>query len=121
PHVRPPARGAVPAGRRRAGQVGRALVPVFPRSPGRAGARRRVTIPGVSSVGRPIRIVSIVAVAFAAAACSPGAPGGEAPAADSPAIAVATVVVEEAPIARLIRVSGTLAAQDQAEVAAEIA
>jgi RND family efflux transporter MFP subunit len=56
-----------------------------------------------------------------AAACGQGAGAvGEGPPADA-AISVATATVVEQPVTRFIRVSGTLAAQEDAEVAAEVA
>ena len=73
-----------------------------------------------SAVVLRIPHVVLIAAAVASAACRADA-NGEAAAADVAAVAVSTVAVEQVPIARYIRVSGTLAAQDQAEVAAEIA
>jgi membrane fusion protein (multidrug efflux system) len=63
----------------------------------------------------------LIAAAVATAACRADATGESAAAADVAAVAVSTVAVEATPIARYIRVSGTLAAEESAEVAAEIA
>ncbi len=63
----------------------------------------------------------VVAVAVATAACgsAKGAASAEKPA-DAAAIQVSAVAAIERPIARFIRVTGTLAAEEQAEVSAEI-
>jgi RND family efflux transporter MFP subunit len=62
-------------------------------------------------------------LALAAAGCR-GAAAPEArsaPAADPPAVTASTAVAVERPIARYVSVTGTLAAQEQADVASEIA
>jgi RND family efflux transporter MFP subunit len=74
----------------------------------------------VSPVHRSLRFLFVAGLAAAAAGCRADA-GASAAAADPAAIAVSTVAVEAVPIARYIRVSGTLAAEESAEVAAEIA
>ncbi|MGE0863255.1 MAG: efflux RND transporter periplasmic adaptor subunit [Vicinamibacterales bacterium] len=61
----------------------------------------------------------ILAAAALVAACN-GA-GAKAPPADAAAITVSAAEVVEQPIKRFIRVSGTLTAQEDAEVAAEVA
>jgi RND family efflux transporter MFP subunit len=73
-------------------------------------------------VSRPI--VPIAAFALAAlitAGCGSRDPEAMAAAADPEAPAVVTTAVVEEPVTRFIRVSGTLAAQEEAEVAAEVA
>ena len=63
----------------------------------------------------------IVVAALATSACDRAdATAGRAPA-EAAAVSVQTAAAVEQPIARFIRVSGTLRAQDEAEVAAEIA
>lgn len=62
----------------------------------------------------------LIAAALVTAACRADATG-ESAATEVAAVEVAAVAVEATPIARYIRVSGTLAAQESAEVAAEIA
>jgi membrane fusion protein (multidrug efflux system) len=74
----------------------------------------------VSPVHRSLRFLFVAGLAAAAAGCRADA-GASAAAADPAAIAVSTAAVEAVPIARYIRVSGTLAAEESAEVAAEIA
>src|SRR3954464_1938705 len=65
----------------------------------------------------------VAAVAAAAAlvsgACSSGAAKGKEPSAAPPAVAVAAVAATERPIARFIRATGSLMAEEQAGVAAE--
>src|SRR3954447_26709886 len=67
----------------------------------------------------------VVAVAAAAAlisgACSSGSAKGKEPAAPAPAVAVAAATATERPIARFIRATGSLMAEEQADVAAETA
>lgn len=65
--------------------------------------------------------VLLVAGPLAAAACSSGDARTKDPNAEPPAVAVAPVAAVERPIARFIRVSGSLMAEEQADVAAEIA
>src|SRR5436190_19203858 len=72
-------------------------------------------------MNRLIRFVAIVVPALVAFACS----AGDAKTKDQPASAlvasVAPVAAAEQPIARFIRATGTLMAEEQAEVAAETA
>jgi membrane fusion protein (multidrug efflux system) len=72
-------------------------------------------------VSRPfLRIVAASSLALAAAAC--GTRDREAIAAGQPEVlSVPTTPVVEEPVTRFMRVSGTLAAQEEAEVAAEVA
>jgi len=63
---------------------------------------------------------AILAVAIAVSACNADATRGTATA-DTAAVSVSAVTVSEQPITRFIRVSGTLMAQEDAEVAAEVA
>jgi membrane fusion protein, multidrug efflux system len=67
----------------------------------------------------------VVAVAAAAAlisgACSAGSAKGKEPSAPPPALAVAAAAATEQPIARFIRATGSLMAEEQADVAAETA
>lgn len=65
---------------------------------------------------------ALIPILSLAAACRSGATGGDAAAAPAAApISVSTVRVTEKPVRRAIRVTGALAAQEQAQVAAEIA
>jgi membrane fusion protein (multidrug efflux system) len=69
------------------------------------------------------RFLSLLpALAFVAAGCGAGANPEASPAraADVPTIAAATAAAVERPISRFVAVTGTLAAQEQADVAAEI-
>jgi RND family efflux transporter MFP subunit len=70
---------------------------------------------------RPIPFLILAAATLAASACSADAIGDPSDAVDAAAVAVSTTTAEPLPITRFIRVSGTLAAQESAEVAAEIA
>ena len=65
-------------------------------------------------------LVVILDSALAVSACNADATRGPA-AADTAAVGVTAVTVSEQPITRFIRVSGTLMAQEDAEVAAEVA
>ena len=69
---------------------------------------------------RSMRFLCLVCLAISAAACRADATG-EPAAAEAAAIAVSAVAAEQTSIARFIRVSGTLTAQESAEVAAEVA
>ena len=77
-----------------------------------------------SSPRRPlVPLAAVLALALAAAACDRGgaaAAPAQAEAGDVPVAVTAGTVAEE-PIARFLRVSGTLLAQEEAEVSAEIA
>jgi membrane fusion protein, multidrug efflux system len=64
---------------------------------------------------------SFLAVTFAAAACSSGDAKGKDPSSTAPVVSAAAVAAVEQPIARFTRASGTLTAEDQADVAAETA
>jgi RND family efflux transporter MFP subunit len=70
-------------------------------------------------VSRPYSFV-VLAASLAAGACGANATGTRA-AAEPAAVSVSAVTVTEQPITRFIRVSGTLTAQEDAQVAAEIA
>ena len=63
----------------------------------------------------------VLAASLAAAGCSADATGGQPAPAEASAVTVTTAVAESVPLARHIPVSGTLAAQESAEVAAETA
>jgi RND family efflux transporter MFP subunit len=67
-----------------------------------------------------VRSSVVLAASLAAGACGANATATRG-AAEPAAVGVSAVVVAEQPIARFIRVSGTLTAQEDAEVAAEIA
>lgn len=70
----------------------------------------------------PRLLVSVlVAAALATGACSSGDAKAKEAAAAPPTVTVAPVVAVERPIARFIRATGSLTAEEQAEVAAEIA
>jgi len=78
--------------------------PAFPRSP------------------RPVAAVLAVALSIVAAACGDNGSQAAVPAESKPApVRVETAPAEQEPIARFLNVSGTLAAEEQAEVAAEVA
>jgi len=62
-----------------------------------------------------------LALAVTAAGCGSNNPEALAAAGEPAPVAVATATVAETPVTRYIRVSGTLAAQESAEVAAEVA
>lgn len=63
----------------------------------------------------------ILILTASVAACRADATGGRAAGVEAAAVDVSTVTAKSEPIVRFIRVSGTLAAQESAEVAAEIA
>ena len=63
----------------------------------------------------------VLAASLAAAGCSADATGGQPAPAEASAVTVTTAVAESVPLARYIPVSGTLSAQESAEVAAETA
>ena len=63
----------------------------------------------------------LLVVTLATAGCRADATGEGAPTAEAAAVGVSVVTAAATPIARFIRVSGTLTAQESAEVAAEIA
>ena len=69
---------------------------------------------------RPYSFV-VLAASLAAGACGANATGSTRAAAEAAAVSVSAVTVAEQPITRFIRVSGTLTAQEDAQVAAEIA
>jgi RND family efflux transporter MFP subunit len=72
-------------------------------------------------VSRPrITFALVLTTAALAAGCSRPEAGGMADGADVAAVPVSRVVAVEEPIQRFIRVSGTLAAQEQADISAEI-
>ena len=73
--------------------------------------------------GKTQSFVAAVAVAAAliAGACSSGAAKGKETSAAPPAVAVAAAAATEQPIARFIRATGSLMAEEQADVAAETA
>jgi RND family efflux transporter MFP subunit len=72
---------------------------------------------------RASHALAVVLLAGAAfwSACSASGKTNDRPPAPPPAVAVAPVAAVEKPIARYIRVTGTLMAEEQADVAAEIA
>src|SRR5215471_5924159 len=76
-----------------------------------------------SMIRRPVLPVLAAALAaiLASAACSSGVAKGKDQSAAAAAIAVSPAAAIEQPIARFIRATGTLMAEEQAEVAAEIA
>ena len=67
-----------------------------------------------------LTILVVFAAALSVSACKADATPGQS-AAETAAVAVTAVTVNEQPITRFIRVSGTLMAQEDAEVAAEVA
>lgn len=69
---------------------------------------------------RPIAFVTLFAT-LATAACGRADATATRAAAEAAAVSVTTLTAAEQPITRFIRVSGTLTAQEEAEVAAEIA
>ena len=64
---------------------------------------------------------AVLIASLVTAGCGADAIGEGAPTAEAAAVGVSVVTAAETPIARFIRVSGTLTAQESAEVAAEIA
>ena len=58
--------------------------------------------------------------ALSAAACHPSAPAPAGTTASTAAVAVAAAAVQEAPVERTVRATGTLTADEQADVAAEV-
>src|ERR1051326_6249725 len=70
---------------------------------------------------RPVLLALLSASTLAVAACSAGDAKTKDREAPSIAIAVAPAAATEQPIARFIRVTGTLTAEEQADVAAETA
>jgi membrane fusion protein, multidrug efflux system len=69
---------------------------------------------------RPL-LASMLAAAVASAACSSGVAKGKDQPSAPPPLAVSAVAAAELPIARFIRATGTLMAEEQADVAAETA
>jgi RND family efflux transporter MFP subunit len=68
------------------------------------------------------RLVGLLALTSALGACGSAQTKEAGPAADAPAaVEIATATVEEEPISRLVRVTGSLTADEQAEVGAETA
>lgn len=65
--------------------------------------------------------VLIFAAGLAATGCSGGTAEAEKASADAVSVSVSTIAAVEQPIKRFIRVSGTLMAQEDAQVAAEVA
>lgn len=63
----------------------------------------------------------LAAAALASGACTTGAAKSDAPPTAPPAVAVSAVAATERPIARYIRATGSLMAEEQADVAAETA
>src|SRR2546421_12438535 len=74
-------------------------------------------------MNRLVRIIPIVALAATPliAGCSSGDAKGKEPSAAVQAVAVSAVAATEQPVARFIRATGTLMAEEQADVAAETA
>ena len=71
-------------------------------------------------VSHTLAVVALAGAGFGSA-CSASGKTNDRPPAPAPAVAVAPVAAVEKPIARYIRVTGTLMAEEQADVAAEIA
>ena len=71
-------------------------------------------------VSHTLAVVALAGAGFGSA-CSASGKTNDRPPAPPPAVAVAPVAAVEKPIARYIRVTGTLMAEEQADVAAEIA
>jgi RND family efflux transporter MFP subunit len=72
-------------------------------------------------VFRPLSVIPVLVASAIAAGCSANANGDPSAPAAAAAVQVATAVAESVPLTRYIAVSGTLAAQESAEVAAETA
>ena len=70
---------------------------------------------------RPLSVIPVLVASAIAAGCSANANGDPSAPAAAAAVQVATAVAESVPLTRYIAVSGTLAAQESAEVAAETA
>ena len=66
-------------------------------------------------------IIALAAAALASGACSSGSANGKEQPAAAPVVAVSAVAATERPIARFIRATGSLMAEEQADVAAETA
>jgi RND family efflux transporter MFP subunit len=77
--------------------------------------------PPVRATLLPVVLVFASVLSIAAAACSDGGSEAAEPAASVPTVRVETARAAEEPIARFLSVSGTLVAEEQAEVAAEVA
>src|SRR5262249_26509975 len=90
-----------------------------------ACGRRQGFITGVVSMPRVFFLrssfVVLLCAGLTANACSSAVGKAAAPAASAGPIAIASVIAVEEPIARFIRVTGSLTAEDQASVAAEVA
>ncbi|HUQ88378.1 MAG TPA: efflux RND transporter periplasmic adaptor subunit [Vicinamibacterales bacterium] len=67
------------------------------------------------------RLAVVLSVVIAGAGCSGTRAGAERAPVDAAAVSVSTTIAVEQPIKRFIRVSGTLTAQEDAQVAAEVA
>jgi membrane fusion protein (multidrug efflux system) len=65
--------------------------------------------------------LALAAAALASGACSSGAAKGTETATTAPVVAISAVAAAERPIARFIRATGSLMAEEQADVAAEVA
>ena len=88
-------------------------------TPGHCQASTVVSVQGVSPLAR-LSTLSLIA-ALALAGCNGTDAGAEQAPADAMAVNVSTIAAVEQPIKRFIKVSGTLTAQEDAEVAAEVA
>ena len=78
--------------------------------------------PVPSRINRVIAVASAAALSMVVAACGDSSSQAAAPPDSKPApVRVETARAEEEPIARFLNVSGTLVAEEQAEVAAEVA
>ena len=85
-------------------------------------SQRHLTHPAHRShLAHVARLSVLCLAALTAAACTDRDPAAAAAAGSPAAIAVTTAAVVQQPVTRFIRVSGTLAAQEEAEVAAEVA
>src|SRR5579863_570136 len=70
---------------------------------------------------RSLLVTSALAAAALAAGCTAAGKTNDHPPAAAPAVAISAVAAVEQPIARFIRATGSLTAEDQAGVAAETA
>src|SRR5581483_630544 len=91
----------------------------WPKSPSPANKRHNAEEPSMIRVRPSTLLLPLAAAASLTVACSAGdAKTKEAPSAP-PAIAVEPTAAVEQPVARFIRATGTLTAEEQADVAAE--
>src|SRR5580765_3348874 len=69
----------------------------------------------------PSLVIALIAAALASGACSAGDAKAKEQNSAPPVVAVSAVAATERPIARFIRATGSLMAEEQADVAAETA